>query len=480
MFLIQKNIEMKICYSKKMRSGIQKIQPLPQDEKIRIGERLAYGAGDLASNIFYAAVTAFIMFFYTDIMLLPAAGVGTIILISRILDGVSDIAMGALIDKTRTRWGKARPWLLWMALPFWISGVLLVTVPDVGQWGQLVYVFITYNLFSAVVYTAVNIPYGTLNSLITRDQQERSILNIFRMSMAVIGAMSVMMLATRVIDVFGGGKRGWQLAFILFASVSFVLFLVTFFFTRERVGVDAENAEKKKYSFRKGLAALFQNKYWVIITLFAVVFYIYNGLSGIGVYFAQYIIKDTNFVGPMSLAGLVPILLGLFALAPFIKRFGKRNMCMTGILLSILGLIVTLINPANKTLVLCGAALRGLGIAPVVGSIFAMIADTIEYGDWKTGVRNEGLIYSAGSFGTKVGTGLGGAGTAWALSFGGYVGGADVQAPSAIFSILFVSIYLPIILLAMMFVIIYFFKLDAQYPRIIEELNKRNTTAGTI
>ncbi len=442
--------------------------------EIGFGEKFAYGLGDLASNIVFSAVATFITFFFTDVALLPAAAIGTLMMVSRLLDGVSDVIMGTLVDKTKSKHGKARPWLMWMAVPFWISAVLLFTVPELGEKGKIIYAFITYNLCSTIIYTAINIPYGTLNSLMTQNQYQRGVLNIFRMVMALVGGIGITMLTMPVVNYFGGGAAGWRNTFILFGGVATILFMMTFLFTKERVSAAAGEEKKDEAPLKVRLKALVQNKYWIIITIFAVTFYTAMGLgAGVNIYFAQYILNDTNQVGALAMVNMVPMLATLFIMAPVIKRYGKRKASMAGAVLTILGALVIVVQPSNVLLVMIGQAVKGIGTAPLIGSVFAMIADTIEYGEWKSGIRNEGLVYSGGSFGTKVGTGLGGALLGWTLHLTHYVGGAEVQSATATGGILFLFCYLPIILSAVMLITLYFFKLDNEYDSIMEDLAKR-------
>ncbi|WP_246218535.1 MFS transporter [Litoribacterium kuwaitense] len=416
----------------------------PQGAKISFSEKLGYGVGDLASNLIFAAVSSFLVFYYTDIAGASAAAVGTIILLSRLLDGFTDIGMGLIVDKTNSKHGKARPWLLWMALPFTISAIMLFTVPDFGTVSMLIYIAITYNVVH-IIYTAINIPYGVLNARMTQDSYQRATLNIFRMFSAIIATIIIMFLTIPLTEFFGGGKTGWIVTFTIFGVIAGVLFVVTFLTTKERVS--AVNVDQSKVPLKKGIKALSQNKYWALMVLFSLVTYTANGLNGgLGVYYAQYILGNPALVGPLGFAGLFPVMIGLLFVAPIIKKFGKRNSMIIGLFISLVGTLIILVDPANITLVLAGSVVRGIGGMPVVASFFAMLADTIEYGEWKSGVRTEGLVYSAGSFGTKVGSGLGAAAMGWLLGLGGYVGGVAEQSESAISMIIFLFIWAPAII----------------------------------
>lgn len=443
---------------------------------IGLTERFGYGLGDFAGNIVFSAIGMFLTFYYTDIIGISAGIIGTIMMLSRFFDGATDIGMGIITDKTRSKHGKARPWILWMAIPFAISTILLFSVPE--SWNltaQIVFIVITYNLVN-LIFTAINVPYGVMNSLITQDQYQRSILNIFRMTLATLCTLMLSYIVLPISDLFGGGARGWQMTFVLLGVVSVILFYITFKTTKERVK-PAQSADHKKVPVKVGLKALFKNKYWAILVLFLIsVYTLLAVMTGVNIYYAQYILGDPNLVGTLTAALTIPQLVGLFLIAPIIKRFGKRDSVIAGLLLMVAGSILIALNPDSITMVIIGTGLRGLGAAPLAGSMFAMLADTIEYGEWKSGVRTEGLVYSAGSFGTKVGGGIGVAIMGWILSFGGYISGADgAQPDSALVAIEFLFVYLPIIFMAILVLLLAFYKLDKLYPQIMKDLKTRNT-----
>lgn len=205
-----------------------------RNEKINFGERFSYGCGNLGCNIIYSAMSAFLLFYYTDYVHVSAAVVGTIMLISRIFDGVTDLIMCVIVDRTKSKFGKCRPWILRMAIPFAIAGVLLFTVPGgLTDTAKIIYIFITYNLVSSVIYTAINVPYATLNSLITQDQYERSVLSIFRMLLATVGTLIITNLTLPMVQFFGENSSAWTKTFAVFGVLSVIVFLITFTGTRE-------------------------------------------------------------------------------------------------------------------------------------------------------------------------------------------------------------------------------------------------------
>ncbi|WP_163536286.1 MFS transporter [Gracilibacillus sp. YIM 98692] len=447
------------------------------NNNIGFTEKLGYGFGDAASNVIVTAASSFLTFFYTTVVGVSAAAIGTIFLLSKLLDGATDLGMGVLIDKTKSKYGKARPWMLWMAIPMAIVTILLFTVPSGwGNTGQLIYIAVTYNLLF-IVYTAINVPYGTLNSLITQDQHQRSVLNIFRMSSALITMLIIVNVTLPIVNVFGGNQSGWIIAFSIFSVVGAGLFLVTFFTTKERVRPANAESASENIPFKVGFKALLKNKYWVMMLFLMVLMYVFQSfITGVTIYYAEYLLDSAGLVGLLTTILLVPAILGMVFMSPILKRFGKRNTFIAGASLIILGSLLVLVNPESTMIVYAATVIRGIGMAPLAGTIFAMLADTIEYGEWKTGVRTEGLVYSGGSFGTKVGGGLGSAMLGWILAAGGFISNGDaIQPDSAITAIIFMFVWIPIIVSAIMIVILSFYKLDKLYPLIVKDLQERNS-----
>ena len=442
---------------------------------ISFKNRIGYGVGDFASNLIFTGFAFFLVYFYTDIVNIPAAIVGTVMLVSRLFDGVSDIIMGVIVDRTKSRFGKARPWLLWMAIPFGISAALVFFVPESDSLTlQVAYIFITYNLVS-LLYTAINIPYGVLNSLITNNPYQRSLLNIARAFMANAGVIVVGQLVMPLVAFFGGGKEGWQYAFIVLSIISAVLFLITFLSSQENV--TAQN--HKQHDLKPALGALVHNKYWWLALLFGTLFFVVIGLTfNTPVYYGKYILNDPSTIGTLILCLIVPQFPTLFLMPKIVKRWGKRLTCQFGLICLVVSYLLIQIDPYRSDLVFAATIIKGIGLAPLIGSFFAILADTVEYGEWKTGLRTEGLVYSAGSFGSKVGIGLGTAMVGWVLGAGGYVGSDAVQSDSAITAILAVSIWYPLVVTLLTFIILCFYQLDKIFPTILEELDNRKGGAN--
>lgn len=430
--------------------------------EIRFWERFSYGCGDLGCNIIYSAMSSFLLFYYTDYVHVSAGVIGTIMLLSRVFDGITDLIMGIIVDRTKSRFGKCRPWILRMAIPFALAGILLFTVPSgLGNTAKLAYIFITYNLVSSVIYTAINVPYATLNSLITQDRYERSVLSIFRMILATTGTFIITNLTLPLVEFFGNNLSAWTKTFAVFGILAVIVFMITFMGTKERV-VPAKDTKQEKVPFVKGIRLLFQNKYWMMITITLVFIFINYSLNGgAAVYYAKNILHNSDMVGTMNLvANLVQIGV-MFFTAFIIKKIGKRNMLIVGAVIYGLGFAMFGFVGTNMTGIIIACVLKGVGNAGISSCMFAIVSDTIEYGEWKTGYRTEGLINSASSFGFKVGNGLGSAILGWVIGAAGAGTGSEIT-----------FIWIPAILCIGQVVVMWFYKLDKEYDGIVEALEK--------
>lgn len=437
-------------------------------------ERFAYGTGDFASNIVYSAISIFLIYYYTDVVNVNAAAVGTIMLVSRIFDGISDIIMGLIVDRTRSKYGKARVWIMRLAIPYAISAVLLFSVPvNASDMFKIIYVFLSYNLVSTIIFTAINVPYATMNAMMTQNQYERALLGTFRMLLATAGTLFINTFTLKFVDYFGGDPRAWTITFAIFGLMTVVILLFTFLFTHERV-IEIEVTEENKTSVRDEFKALFKNKYWLMMT--AIIFLMYLSLTvngGSAVYFAKAVLNDPALVVSLGNASTIAQISTMFFAAPFIKRLGKRNVILIGTIVTALGFVILIMAGANYPMILTGNIIKGIGGGFAATCLWGMLSDTIEYGEWRTGIRTAGLANSASSFGSKVGSGIGGAILGWVISAGGYDGQAAVQTTSAISAINAVYIYIPLALTIISIIIFYFYKLDKEYDNIIKDLDER-------
>lgn len=437
-------------------------------------ERFAFGCGDAGCNVIYTAMTGFLLLYYTDYAGVNAGAVGVIMLISRVFDGISDLIMGNIVDRTHSRFGKARPWILRMCIPFAIAGILLFSVPT--SWTQnakLVYVFITYNLVSTVIYTAINVPYSALNALMTQDPYERSVLSVYRNLLATAGSLFINTFTLKFVEFFGDNAAAWSKTFGVFGIISALLFIVTFAGCKERIKPAGSRGNEENIPIKEGFLSLFRNKYWIIVTIMLCLIFIGMALyGGATVYFAKTVLGDKNLVTPIGNAVYIAQIVTMFIVAFFVKKLGKRNVMIIGCILNIVGFGFMLLTDNYFIIMLC-SVLRGVASACMGATMWAMVSDTIDYGEWKTGYRTEGLINSACSFGYKIGNGLGSAILGGIIAVGGYVDTADVQTAGAEFSVKLAFAIIPIVIYVVIILLLQGYKLDKEFDGIISDLEKR-------
>jgi GPH family glycoside/pentoside/hexuronide:cation symporter len=446
----------------------------PEASSLGFGEKLAYGVGNFAEQMVFNPAVTFMVFFYTDIAGIAATTVGTLMLFSRVFDLLNP-AMGLVVDRTRSRYGKGRPWLLWFSVPFGICAVLLFTVPGLGPTGKIIYAFITYNLALTLIYTVIDIPYSAMLPLITSDQHQRTLLSLFRMTLAMIGVLVSFAITQPLVKFFGGGAPGWQRAFMVFGAAATVLLLVCFGGTKERVTPVSQ--EKASVPIRKALGTISRNKYWVLIASLAVALFLMMGLYGDNIYFCRYFLHNVDLFGPLMTMAQIALIVGMIAVGPLLKHMGKRNTALLGTGVAVIGQAIIFMAQGSFTTVVVGTVIKNLGASPLVGTMFAMVADTIEYGEWKFGVRTEGLTFGAMALACKISVGLGNVLVGWMLGLGGYVSGAAVQPASAMLAIKVMFLHLPMVLLLIVGLILWVYKLDKEYPSIVADLKLRRLAA---
>ncbi len=438
--------------------------------------RIAYGLGDTAQNVVWGAM-GILTFFYTDYAGIDPAMVGMVMLLSRCFDGVSDVIMGFIVEKTNSKWGKSRPWILWMSVPFAVSIVLIYTVPQGSSAMQFAYLFVTYNLCTTVCYTALNLPYGSLSAMMTRASKERDMLSITRMCLSPWGRILSVSATLPLVKVFGDTQMAWVEVMSIWAVVGLVLLIFCFSRCKETVVIEAR-AKAAKIPVGKALKALAVNPYfWVGMTIWMMQNVIFTITGTILPYYCKYIFADDTIYGSLY---LLETLVTIFVMAVFsprlLRRFGKRNMSLGGVLICFIGHVIFLLNPTDFGWVVFSCVVRGIGFAPIQSVIFGFIGDAVEYGQWKTRLRQEGLIFSGGSVGTKVGSGLTSALLTGLLSYAGYVSssaGSVMQSQQVIDMIVSIYMWGPIFVWIVLIVVLYFYELDQKYPEIMRDLVAR-------
>ena len=456
-----------------MNMGNFGIQNVPKSKTIGLMEYFSYGIGDFSFCFIYGAIGSYIVFFYTDVACISAATVGTILLLSKIFDGISDMLMGYVIENVHSPLGKARPWLLWMAIPYGLTAIALFAVPaGATTWVQAIYIFITYNLCTTVVYTALNLPYAAMAPMMTNDEDDLAKLNLFRMSMSPIGNMIVTACTLPFINMLGGDQRAWIIVTVIYSIIAFGMLMWTFFGCKERFHSDAAK-EAEGLPFLARLGAAMRNKYFIMLILSMIAVSLYQNVNGTcSTYYAQYILGNEELMGVMQTVEKIPWIIGVIVLAPFIERFGKRNLVLVGAALCVVAQLILLVAPANYTLILVSAALRGLGEAPFYGCIFTMIADTIEFGHWKTGIRVHALLFSAFTVGQKFGGGVAGWAIGQLMDWSGFTGLVE-EIPSAVAMVQNIYIWGTVIAWGAVVLCMLFYRLDKQYDSIVSDLAAR-------
>lgn len=445
------------------------------DHRLKTGEKIAYGLGDCAANVYVAMAGTFLTAFYTDTVGIAAAAVGTMMLLTRILDGATDLMMGAIVDKTKSKYGKARPWVLWSA-PFMCIGlIMLFTVPSgLSSGGKLAYIYFSYIFTNCLVYTANNLPYNALLSRMTLNVQDRATTASIRFIMTQITTLIINAATMPLVASFG-----WVTTSVVFGCAEMVMLLICFLFCKEHIGEDTEAGTVKVESvpLNVALPSVLRNKYFYLQALLFLTLYIFVVAAGMSTaYFCNVVLQNPNLIGVCSSAQTIPAMIANFANPALVQKFGKRKMMMGGCVLMIIGSCVVGMAGTNLALIVIGIAIRGFGMGPIMSGIFAMTADVVDYGEWKTGIRSEGLINSCTSFGMKVGIGLGSAVGTGILAMGGYLEGTapDMQPASAINAIRFEVGYLGAIISAVCLVLIILMNIDKYIKQIQKDLEAKH------
>ena len=409
----------------------------PKTEPLSFKEKFAYGLGDTASNFFFQTFNIFLIYYYTDVFGLAAGAVGTMFIFTRIFDAITDPLMGMVADRTRTRWGKYRPYLLWIAVPYGVLGFLMFMNPELSASGKLVYAYLTYSAMM-LAYTAINIPYSALMGVMSPSTVERTSLSTFRFVCAFGGGLLVAMLVTPLKNLLGGGSevRGFQWTMAIFAVISISMFLFTFLHTRERVQASGD----ERSNLRQDLGFLFHNRAWLVL-FFVAIFTLTNVAvrNGVTVYFFKYFVGDDGqriflFFDQTALfmtSGMLAMILGVASTPFFTRRWGKRELMIVLSALNALSMLAFYFVPRDQIALMYVINIVGTFIVgPTPAIVWAMYADAADYGDWKFNRRTTALVFSAAQFGQKMGLALGGSVAGWCLAYFGYVANVEQTARS--------------------------------------------------
>ncbi len=425
--------------------------------------KVGYGSGDLAANLVYGLLTSFVMIYLTDTVGLDAGIVGTLIMASKFFDGFTDIIFGNLMDRTHSKMGKARPWMLWSQIGNSVFLVLCFCIPlGWGKTAQYAFFFISYTMLNAIFYTANNIAYAALTSLITKNTDERVQAGSIRFMFSLATNLTVASITMQLVTNFGGGAQGWKSVAILYSVIALIVNTISVFSVRElpqdELGNDGEEKKPQdNVSILTALKILFSNKYFLILLLMYILTYLQTGIAGIGTYFMRDILGDVNLLGTFSTAQLLPMIIGLVFTPMLVSKFkGMYKVNLMGYGLAIAARIVFVIGglSLNIPLMLGAAFVAGIGTAPVTGTLNALISSTTDYAYKKTGAHVEGAMFSASSVGIKVGGGIGTALAGWILSASGYVGTAAFQPASYYTALKGMYLFLPLVMVIAMFLLL--------------------------
>ena len=418
--------------------------------------KIGYGSGDIAGNVIYALLSAFVMIFLTDTVGMNAGIIGSLIAASKLLDGVSDIFFGVLIDKTSTKMGKARPWMFYGYFGCAICLVAIFCIPaNISAFAQYTWFFVAYTVLNAGFYTANNIAYSALTALITKNNQERVEMGSIRFMFAFGTSMLIQTITVSFVAAFGGGAAAWRTVAIIYAVVGLISNTISVMSVRElspeelagneinpvvydkqiKEGELEQVAEElkgeaqtgeDKYSLGAAFKLLVQNKYYLMIVVSYLLMQIYSATLNMGIYFMSYVLKNANLLGVFSWAINIPMIVGLLMTPMLVQKWGGMfRLNKMGYIIGSLGRILVVVAGymGSVPLMLASTAIAALGMSPLQGNMNALIATCSEYTYLTTGKRVDGTMYSCTSFGTKVGGGIGTAVAGWLLALSGYVGG---------------------------------------------------------
>lgn len=395
--------------------------------RLKFSEKLGYGLGDTASNFFFQTFNIFLLYYYTDVFGISAAAVGTLFFVSKLWDSINDPIMGAIADRTHTRWGTFRPYLLWASIPYGILGFLLFTNPGLSEDAKLIYAWITYTLMM-MAYTAINVPYSALMGVMSPSSQERTTLSTFRFVCAFGAGLLISMGVRPLIRYFGAEDEayGFSITMAIFAVISVVLFWMTFFMTKERI----PTPRKEKGELKRDLLDLASNKPWVVI-FFAAIFTLANVAvkNAVIVHYFKYYVGDDNepyflFFDRTSLfmtCGMLALIAGVFCTKLLTRHFDKRTLMIVLTALNALSMIIFFFIPPDAFWTMMAVNIIGTFIVgPTPALVWAIYADVADYGEWKFERRATGLVFSGALFAQKFGLTIGGGLSGWLLGFFGF------------------------------------------------------------
>ncbi len=415
--------------------------------------KVGYGSGDIAGNVVYAFLTSFVMVYLTDTVGLASGIVGTLIAVSKLFDGFTDIFFGSLIDKTHSRLGKARPWMIYGYIGCAITLVACFAVPaGMGKFAQYTWFFIAYTLLNGVFYTANNIAYSALTSLITKNSKERVQMGSYRFIFAFSTSLLIQTITVGFVDWCGGDAAAWRLVAIIYAIVGLVVNTISGLSVKELPEEELNDGEPKKTEEKYGLIQAFKllvkNKYYIMICGTYILQQLYSAMIGAGLFYMTWVLKNKNLFGQFAWAVNIPLIIALIFTPTLVGKWkGMYKLNLRGYIIAVIGraLVVVAGYIGSIPLMMAFTALAALGQGPWQGDMNAVIASCSEYTYLTQGKRVDGTMYSCTSLGVKIGGGIGTAVVGWLLELSGYKGTMAVQPQSALDMMQFMYLWLPLI-----------------------------------
>lgn len=428
---------------------------MSEKKYLRWYNKLGYGSGDIAGNVVYALLSSFVMIYLMDTMGMSAGIVGTLIAVSKIFDGITDIFFGSMIDKTHSRFGKARPWMLYGYIGCAITLISIFAIPvSMGSFAQYAWFFISYTLLNSVFYTANNIAYSALTALVTKNSKERVQMGSYRFIFAFATSLLIQSVTLKFVSVMGGGAIGWRTVTIIYAIIGLIVNTISTLSVKELSDeelAEGENAneEDQKYGIIEALKILIHNKYYMMICGTYILQQIYGAMINVGVYYATYVLFNENMYGVFSWFINIPLIIALLFTPSLVQKWkGMYKLNKYSYMLATVGRLLVVIAGylGSVPLMLAFTALAALGQGPWQGDMNAVIASCSEY-TWLTKQKRvDGTMYSCTSLGVKIGGGLGTAIAGWLLEWSGYNGSLAVQPDSCINMLHFMYLWIPFIL----------------------------------
>ncbi len=415
--------------------------------------KMGYGSGDIAGNVVYAFLTSFVMVYLTDTIGLASGIVGTLIALSKLFDGFTDIFFGSMIDKTHSRLGKARPWMLYGYIGCAVTLVACFAIPTgLGKTAQYAWFFIAYTLLNGVFYTANNIAYSALTSLVTKNSKERVQMGSYRFIFAFSTSLLIQAITVEFVEKCGGDAAAWRLVAIIYAAIGLIVNTISALSVKElpeeELNEGEQAGEAEKYGLVQAFKLLVKNKFYLMICGTYILQQLYSAMIGAGIYYMTWVLKNKNLFGQFAWAVNIPLIIALIFTPTLVGKWnGMYKLNVRGYMLATVGraLVVVAGYMGSVPLMILFTAVAALGQGPWQGDMNAVIASCSEYTYLTQGKHVDGTMYSCTSLGIKIGGGIGTAVVGWLLEFSGYVGTNATQPQSALSMMQFIYLWLPFV-----------------------------------